>query len=272
MRFGYRIFLMVAFALALTEAKAQSWELGAFGGGAGYMGDLNPVKPYKVTGMAFGAFVKKNFDGHFGLKLNLTHGRVRAADSLSGNEDQWVRNLSFFSPVTEIGLGLEFNFFNYVPSRSRKRYSPYLFAGGGLTLFNPKTKLRGETYELSALATEGGNLNNPYRKYTLSIPFGAGLKYNFLKTWSIGAEMGYRVMFSDYLDDVSGRYPDFSGLDRRVPENALRYELADRSWERGYSRRAPFTQRGDFRPRDTYFFGGITLTYTILSAKCPEVF
>ncbi len=265
---GFFLFLLV---FNLRTVSAQSWDVGVFAGGAGYMGDLNPVKPYKVNNIAYGVLVRRNFDGYWSLKFSLLHGKISAADSLSDNDQQKTRNLSFFTPLTEAGLQLEFNFFNYIPSLSRKKYSPYLFAGGGLVLFNPKTKYRGETYELNPLSTEGQSQDNPYRRYALTIPYGAGIKYNIFRNWTVGAEIGYRTTFTDYLDDVSGRYYNFSGLDPSVPENAIRIALADRSPEKGYPANTPGTQRGDFRMRDTYFFTGFTLTYTFLSGKCPPV-
>ncbi|PWG81442.1 type IX secretion system protein PorG [Pararcticibacter amylolyticus] len=271
----FRILLIFILLYIPRLVSAQSWEVGVFAGGAGYMGDLNPVKPYKINNAAYGVLVKKNIDGYWSVKLNLTHGRIAATDSLSNNDYQKRRNLSFFSPVTEMSLQAEFNFFNYIPSLSRKRYSPYLFAGGGLVLFNPQTKYRDsnnelQTVELNPLGTENQSLNDPYKRYAITVPFGAGIKYNIFRNWTLGAEIGYRTTFTDYLDDVSGRYANFSNLPD-TEENNLRRKLADRSWEKNYPANAPYTQRGDFRPRDTYLFSGITLTYTFLSSKCPAV-
>lgn len=271
-----RFFLQVFLLFNCATAFAQSWDVGVFAGGAGYMGDLNPVKPYTINNAAAGLFVKRNFNGYWAVKFSILLGRISAADSLSDNEQQKMRNLSFFSPVTELGLQTEFNFFNYIPSLSPKRYTPYLFAGAGLVLFNPKTRYTGtdgkvHTVELNPLATEGQDMDNPYRKYAITVPYGAGIRYNIRGAWSIGAEVGYRTAFTDYLDDVSHRYPDLSDLDRSVPINALRIALSDRSPEKGYPANAPYSQRGDFRRFDTYFFAGFTLTYTFLSRKCPPV-
>lgn len=264
-----RLLVLFLMTMAVEKSAAQSWDVGMLAGGAGYMGDLNPDKPYVMNNLAYGLFVARDFDGNWLLKLSVTHGKISAADSNSHNPAQIERNLSFFSPVTEISGRLEFNFFNYIPAVSRKRYTPYIFAGGGLVLFNPKARSpEGDVVELNPLGTEQSQLDiyGTYRKYAITVPFGAGIKYNVASVWSLGFELGYRTAFTDYLDDVSGRYPDFSRLDRNE-ENQLRLEMSDRS----VLRNAPWTQRGDFRPRDSYFFTGITLTYTFLSRKCPPV-
>jgi hypothetical protein len=44
----------------------------------------------------------------------------------------------------------------------------------------------------------------------VAIPFGIGAKMNVSKKVGIGLEWGPRKTFTDYLDDVSGTYPDVS--------------------------------------------------------------
>lgn len=247
-----------------VSARAQTWEIGGFVGGSGYMGDLNPVKPYQVTNLAFGGQVKRNLDGFWSLKLNLMHGQVQADDALSNNEHFQQRNLNFYSPLTEISLQTEFNFFNYVPGvlpgYGTRKFSPYLFAGIGGFAFNPKTKLSdGQVANLQPLQTEGRS----YSKYALSIPYGAGIKYNIANNWNLIGEIGYRTAFTDYLDDVSGNYPQGAVFSPTGSEN-----LSDRSVTIPQIG-VPGTQRGDLRKRDTYLFTGISLTYTFVSRKCP---
>jgi hypothetical protein len=251
----------------IQSSFAQSWELGLFGGGAGYMGDLNPVNPVKLSGPALGGQVKRNFDGYWSLKLGIMAGKIAAADSLSGNDQFRLRNLSFHSPITEVSLQTEFNFFDYVPSFSRRWFSPYLFAGVGVVFFNPKTEYQGTTYELNRYGTEGQQIYASYKKYALAVPYGAGVKFNIKSTWNLIAEVGYRTAYTDYLDDVSKRYPDPILLD-----NELSFALSDRSGEVVEGSRNPTgVQRGDLRSRDSYMFMGISLTYSIFSGKCPVV-
>ncbi|PRY52463.1 outer membrane protein with beta-barrel domain [Arcticibacter pallidicorallinus] len=262
--------LAVTFILLLfcSQIRAQSWELGAFGGGIGYMGDLNPDNVFKLSDPAYGFLVKRNIDPRWAVKLSVMHGKMKGADSLSSNPHQQQRNLSFVTPLTEISFQGEFNFFDYLPSAGKRRFSPYLFAGAALSMFNPKTQVNGELVELNPLRTE----YKDYRKYTISIPYGAGIKYNISGMWTLGAELGYRTSFSDYMDDVSGRYPAredvYYGRDGFKPVN-----LTDRSEELGRGKLfSSGQQRGDSKVRDRYFFTGITLTYTFMNCNCPPVF
>ena len=251
-------------------SAAQSWDFGGFVGGSGYMGDLNPVKPYKINNITFGGQIKRSFDPYWSLKLGVMYGKIEADDAKTENAHFRKRNLNFFTPITEISLQTEFNFFNYVPSVSKKLYTPFLFAGLGVVAFNPKGRYNNQEYDLRLYGTEGQNLATPYRNYALAIPLGAGIKYNVAGNWSLIAEAGFRTAYTDYLDDVSKNYPEQSQLDATL-NGSLRTQreyLADPSINKIGE---PGTQRGDYRSKDTYIFVGLSITYSIFKNGCPVV-
>ncbi|MGB4774996.1 MAG: DUF6089 family protein [Daejeonella sp.] len=228
-----RILLIFFCFSSLLKVSGQTWEIGGGVGGSGYMGDINPIKPYLINNLAFVGQIKRNFDGYWSLKLNFMQGRIQADDRDSPNVYQQQRNLNFYSSLTEISAQTEFNFFKFLPGDiyavGNKRFSPYLFTGVGGVYFNPKNN---EGTELQPLKTE--NQGSPYLKYAISVPYGTGIKYNIKGKLNLVGEIGYRTAFTDYLDDVSSR--------------------------------------GDFlynAKRDTYMFAGISLTYTFVSQKCP---
>ena len=95
----------------------------------------------------------------------------------------------------------------------------------------------------------------------ISVPYGVGIKYNILGKWTLAADIGYRSPNTDYLDDVSGVYP--AAGKSQAPF------LTDRSGEKtGAYIGSPGSQRGDTRPRDTYFFLQVGLSYTFVTQKC----
>lgn len=255
-------FAAIILLLLITyNVRAQTWELGGSLGAAGYMGDLNPTNPVKISGASFAGYVKRNFDGYFSVKLNYTFATVAAADSTSSNQQFRDRNLSFSSHIKELALIGEFNFMNYIPGVSHNRYTPYIFAGVGVLGFNPQTTYNGVVYDLQPLQTEG---EKPYARRVLTIPFGAGFKYNFTGSWTVMADAGYSQPSTDYLDDVSGVYPDPS----KLPNNISR-TLSDRSGERtGVYIGTPGSQRGDGRSHDSYFFFQFTVAFTFITQKC----
>lgn len=257
-----KISLLVLLLLCSCALYAQTWEIGGMAGAAGYMGDLNQTNPVKVSGAAVGGFVKRNFNGYLSAKISFIHGNIQGADSTSRNEQFYDRNLSFQTKLNEISLIGEFNFLKYIPDVSESRFTPYVYLGIGAVNYTPLARYQGHLYNLRGLTTEGQS--KPYPNFALTIPYGAGVKYNFAGKWTLGADAGYRNPNTDYLDDVSGLYPGKTQL-----PNAISQALSDRSGERlGTNIGSAGSQRGDLRNRDTYFFFGITLSYTFVTEKC----
>jgi hypothetical protein len=260
----FKLILFIILFIGNTLAKAQTWEIGGFLGSSGYMGDINPIRPQKFTNFAYGAQFKRNFDGYWSAKIAYMNGKIQGDDAKSSNVNQRDRNLSFYSNLSELSLQVEFNFFKYLAgdmySYGNKRFSPYLFTGGAFLSFEPMTNYLGEKVALRLAETEAVN----YKNKAISIPYGIGIKYNIMGNFNIIGEIGYRTAFTDYLDDISGRYPDFSVIPIKSP---ISQALSDRSDfpKVGF----PGTQRGDFRPRDTYMFAGITLSFTFVPIQCP---
>lgn len=258
----YKTFAVILLIFSSYNLQAQSWEIGGTVGGAGYMGDLNPNNPLKISGASGGLFVKYNFNRYLSAKVNYTYGIISAADSTSGNAQFRNRNLSFTTKLNELSLIGEFNFMQYTPSVTKNVYTPFVFAGVGLINYNPRANYKGQTYNLASYTTEGQGL--PYSNQAITIPYGAGFKYNVSGRLSLIADIGYRFAFTDYLDDVSGVYPDKSKL-----PNSLSVALSDRSGEQtGVYTGSAGSQRGDLRPRDTYLFIGFSISYTFITQKC----
>ena len=253
-------FVLFVFLLLLSLGlKAQTWEIGGGAGGAGYMGDLNPNNPVKISGLSGSVFVKRNFDGYWSARLSYSLGQISAADSNSSNQQFRNRNLSFTTLLSEVSAIGEFNFMHYIPEAGRNKFTPYVFFGFAAVNYFPTTIYQGKRYSLREYTTEGES--KPYSKTAFSFPYGAGVKYNLWGKFTIGADVGYRNPDTDYLDDVSGLYP--AAGKSKAPF------LTDRSIEKtGVYNGTPGTQRGDLRSRDTYFFSMITISYTFVTQRC----
>ena len=266
MSYKIALFIAVLFSFFTLKAKAQVWEVGLQIGGAGYIGDLNPINPLKISGVSFGGFVKANFDPNWALSLNYNNGSIKADDAKSKYAQFNQRNLSFSNNLHEISLLVDFNFLDYFAGGGFKRISPYLYSGIAGVVFNPKANYQGNTYELPLYETEGA----AYKTMALALPFGAGVKYNIGENWSLIGNIGYRTAYTDYLDDVSGYYPDPTAFANNDPSvQRIQIALSDRSGEfSGNYVGGKDVQRGDFRKRDNYMFVGIGITYTFVSQKC----
>ncbi len=253
---------------------AQRSEVGLFGGGAFYLGDLNPTGVFSQTKPAFGGVYRYNLNTRWALRGNILWGRVSADDSKYNNP----RALNFRSNINEFSLQCELNFLPYFTgSAGRYRFSPYLFGGIGVFTFNPQAhhfdpaKKNDRWVNLPPLSTEGQGLAEyPDRKYynttQISFPFGIGFKYSLNRTFSIGVEWGMRKTFTDYIDDVSTTY-----VDRRVLEAELDQMAADLA-DRSVIPNAAGSERGNPNTKDWYSYAGITITAKIRKPRqgnCP---
>ena len=93
-----------------------------------------------------------------------------------------------------------------------------------------------------------------------SVPLGIGFKIKVSKNFDAGAETGFRKTFTDYLDDVSGNYPDKSALYNAQGPVAL--YLSDSSVEPNVS----FSPRGNPKNSDWYVYTNIHLTFYLTTS------
>jgi len=256
-------YLLVILLLFLSlSLRAQTWEIGGTVGAAGYMGDLNPNNPLKPRGPAFGVFGARNFDGYWSLKLQYMFGQMQTNDANSSNPQFQQRNLSFQTQLNEVAAIGELNLFKYIPEAGQNRFTPFIYFGVGVVGYNPQAVYQGHKYDLRPLMTEGQSKQYPGMAFTA--PYGVGVKYNFSGKWNFIADIGYRNPLTDYLDDVSKNYAPKASF-----TNPVAQALSDRSGEsNGTYIGAAGTQRGDMRPHDTYWFIGLTISFTIVSTKC----
>ncbi len=260
--------IAVILGLLPVFASGQKWEVGGFAGTTNYTGDLARQIVLSESGVAAGVLGRYNFNGYFSWRPGFNFGRISGGDY--NFKEFKTRNLSFFSSIFEFDNRLEFNFQRFGTSTLAKRHTGFVFAGLNVFYFNPKTRFNGEVYTLQPIGTEGQRLEGHRRYYRIgiAIPLGIGYKFSISQNWVLGAELGFRKTFTDYLDDVSGLYPDFAQLAASGGNTAVR--LSDRSMEI-----SPYEQRaaaGDWRGnphlKDWYMMAGVTLTYRFTPILC----
>jgi opacity protein-like surface antigen len=271
-----RVLILLAGALLPLLANAQYWEIGGMLGASNYSGDLSPsLVVIGETHPAVGGIVRYNLTPNWTLKGNAYYGRISGSDANATNEVSKARNLNFRSDVLEIGGNLEWNLKGYKVGSRNNRFSPYLFAGLSIFKFDPEgldntgDSATMEWVRLQPLGTEGQGTTkyNDRKKYSLtqvSIPLGAGIKYNFSGNWTFGVEAGMRKTFTDYLDDVSTTYVEPNILAEAYGDLSVR--MSNKT-DIAYG---PNKERGNATNKDWYMFAGLTLTYTIMPRKCYE--
>jgi hypothetical protein len=264
-----RKFLLLPLFFISLGSIAQL-ELGFFGGGTFYMGDLNPSIPFLQTRPAFGFLSRYNLNSRWVARVNLYQGKIVGDDDVSGFLPD--RRLTFESGITEFGGVMEFHFLPYFNGSMRNYYTPYLFGGVAMVAHRPKRNEKdlrdfGTEGQYNTAYLEPGTTRQEYNYLILGIPFGMGIKYSFSHRISASVEWGMRKTFFDYLDDVSTTYYLPSNLQPGDPdyENQF-YSDPDRIHE-------PMMQRGNSKTTDWYSFAGLTLTYYLdlrNRSKCSD--
>lgn len=224
-------------------------------GSANYFGELvNPgslgkIRPNLVLGAEY------YFFNRISARTELTWFMI-AGDDAKANSDRVERNLNFFSNNFELSAtGAVYLLPNGVRFYQRPILNLYGFAGIGLLYFNPKTRYQGDVVALAPLETEG----TKYSRVIPVIPFGLGVKIKYGPFFNIIVEGGYRLTFSDYLDDVSiTRYPDPASL-----KSDLSRALSDRRRERDpdYPITPGIGRRGNPDTNDGYILLNVKVQY-----------
>lgn len=166
-------------------------------------------------------FISMLYRNAVGLRLEATFGKVKADDKSLKSVSQstlgrYERNLSFRSSIQEVALIAELHpvfFRKFTYGKKLPRLSPYVLGGIGFFKFNPQAKLNDEWIDLQPLSTEGQGFKEypdrkPYKLTQLVCPVGIGVKYKVSPLLNVSLECTSRILFTDYLDDVSTFYID----------------------------------------------------------------
>ncbi len=267
-----QIRILFTLTIGLLTFSATSYgqkgeEVGGYLGTAVYYGDLNTSLSIQKPGVAGGIYAKKNFNNRLSLRGGLNFARVGASDSNSTNNFERGRNLSFNSNIYDFTGGLEFNFLEHNHGSKDKWYTPYVFAGFSVFYFNPTAKLGDTRYSLRKLGTEGQGIGDEYSAVSTALTIATGFKWDISQDLSLNVELTARRLFTDYIDDVSTVFPDFTALEANRGEIAV--QLSNRATIDGIG--VEGRQRGNSRTNDTYLVLGIGITKYFGHIYCPKI-
>lgn len=257
--------------LAFCTNAQRGWELGGWLGASHYYGDLNTEFRVDKPGFAGGLIGRYNFNNRICLKMSANYGKIAADDNNSKNLFEQQRNLNFESRIVEGAMQLEFNFLPYIHGSRDNNYTPYLFAGFNVFNFNPQANYNGELVDLRPLGTEGQFRGEEYYSTQGGFVYGAGFKWDLSYEWSLNFEFSARRLFTDYLDDVSGVYPDKGDLEALRGDLAV--ALSDPSIPDANDVKIgqEGRQRGNSTAGDAYVFLGVGVVYYFGDIRCPPI-
>ena len=277
-----------------------------------YYGDLSPT-PKKIstdisfTRPGFGITYMRRFGPRYSLQGQFMYGTISGSDAESADKNdlsngifRYKRNLSFRNHIKELSVVAMFDLFeNQSTYMSRVKWTPYVFIGVAGFLHNPQglapaKDLQGNTLaqggqwvDLRPLGTEGqystlsptdANYGiKPYSLLQVAIPFGFGARFRLNEVLDLSADIGFRYIFTDYLDDVSRNYvslpllkdPLAQAMSYRTneinggsPGNPVPSGITGVNVEAGYGSEYPTNNRGT-KSKDVYMVTSIRLSYII---------
>ncbi|MDE7345885.1 MAG: porin family protein [Muribaculaceae bacterium] len=185
MRRPLSVILLSMLCLGVTNtASGQEdyrYDVGGGIGMTGYLGDANTSSLLShpgLDGMLLFRYMKSpRIAFKTGLYVGTLSGDTKDMTDVLPDAAQFKFSTTFF----ELSEMFEFNFFNYGIGenyRKLKRWSPYIAAGAGATLWT----------------TDG------YTGVAFTLPFGVGAKYKINERLNLGLEFLMKKTFSDRLD------------------------------------------------------------------------
>lgn len=262
--------LLILAACLSVQLHAQDVHLSLFGGSANYAGDLQSKRfTFDQALFTAGVWGTYEYSNKLMLRAGLHYAQVNAQDKYQSNTLRRLRNLSFASDIWEGHLAAEFHFLGM----QDRILSPYVMGGVAVFHFNPyayaPVSAGGQKVFLRPLSTEGQGLTGfpdrkPYQLTQVAVPLGAGVRMKLTDRITAGAEISYRITFTDYIDDVSGRYVDQNAL--LTQRGPLAVQMAFRTPELPDHTTDPYPINNTIRggsAKDNYYFMGLSISYRL---------
>ena len=290
-----KVIFITALFIAAYSAEAQRWmresslDFGLMVGGSNYTGELTNYKFFepKSTHFAAGLLTRYNVGQRLTFKLAATRGSISGDDQwYSDIEENRLRNLHFKSILWDFSGGVDVKL-RMIDRGKQRGFVPYFTTGISVFKFNPQAQFfydvnsphntgvngyqnltgrDGEWVNLQALSTEGQQTAqyNDLKRYSLTqlaVPVGLGLKCYMNKHWILALEYTVRKTFTDYLDDVSGKYAEPFYIESQY--GPIASAMADPS----SPLHEPGTLRGNPKNKDWYSIFGLSLSYRLVANK-----
>ena len=185
---------------------------GANGDNAHYINELR-LKNFKSDLSVYAGVTYNDF---LGARLQATWGRIRSADidikpTTENAKSRQIRNLSFRSNIYEASFLLQFHPLMLLDAETHSfLLDPYAIGGVGVFSFNPQTWYKENWVNLHPLHTEGEGFPeyksvSNYKLTQINVSVGVGVRYSLSSRVNLRLEYIHRILFTDYLDDVSSR-------------------------------------------------------------------
>jgi len=108
-----KCYLVLILVLLGVNLSGQTYEIGAFAGGANNIGDVGRTNFILPSDIAFGGLFKWNKSKRYAWRASVIYGKFTADDSKSNITSRQQRGYVVKNSIFEASAGLEFNFVEY---------------------------------------------------------------------------------------------------------------------------------------------------------------
>ncbi len=214
--------------LSYNLSVAQIYEIGIFGGGSNFIGDVGETTFIAPNELSTGIVAKWNRSPRHSLRASFIYSKFAADDTNSDDPRRKLRGYNFNSSLLEVSVGMEFTFFEFDLHTGTTQATPYIYTGISMANF-PNFYYSG-----------GRLVSEKTRSNAYGLPIALGFKTTITRHIVLAFEIAAHYTFSDELD---GSEPDTKNLRERF-------------------------RFGNFNNNDWYVFSGFTLTYTFGRKPC----
>ena len=283
------LLVSVCILLPFTGFSQYDLDYGLKLGASNYLGDIGGLsqsrRPFVLdmkmqeTRWAVGAYARYRIRDPWSVEAQLNWVRVSGADSLTYRYDpRRGRNLNFRNDIIQLNAMGEWTFFENPDLGNTYRYenafSAYLCAGVSIFYQDPYAYNPNRAFglpkwvSLHQFETEGVH----YHLIQPGIPIGAGFNFTIKKTYRIGLSITWTKTFTDYLDDISSKYPAANtwqqlGFSSQMQAEAAYFSNRTTAAAAGNNinvdNYAPGSQRGISSNKDSFITTTIDVGYVV---------
>lgn len=210
------------------------------------------------------------------VRASATQAYARKNDKNENLEDRVNIRMDYKSSLSEFAIMGEYHLMDETgrgPKRSTRlsrggisrgmNVGLSVYAGFSASYIRPYGEYFGDLVVLKPVNDSLGYLpnNNEYQQLNFHVPVGLTFRFILNDNWRVGAELGYRIGFREYINNVSGVYyhPDGSGKNEYYADPSFTGGIVTYSKNRNLS----LQEMDNIEGKTGYYFGMVTLAYRI---------
>ena len=183
-----KVYFILVLLINLSLGNAQIYEIGVFGGGSNFIGDVGSTKFIAPNEIAIGGLIRWNRSPRHSYRASVIYTDIFADDNLSGDPKRKRRGYYFSAKTLEISAGIEFTFLDFNLHSGDFIFTPYIYTG--ISMLNHRN-----FYYANNILYSGKSNSNAF-----GIPIALGAKFTLTEHFIFGMEIAARYTFTDEID------------------------------------------------------------------------